>query len=220
MDGGERQVAGQGTGGRAAVHPGQFQGHQAQGQVLGTGHEAAVLGVHVQGGEPGLVKGFEKLGLARGPLVGVALAVGHHAGHQAPGNGPGRLHGHLEVEALGVAPHDLPDIVAREGAEEFHEYVLKWIFRGASPLMPGDHMSRAVPKSRRPPESGTGPAGAAGVRLYTVLNSLTPRGAPARRDPGAFSHFFPAFQDHAGSTRCRLPGTHPAFQGHDQERET
>jgi hypothetical protein len=52
--------------------------------------------------------------------VGVARAVGHKAGHDAAGDGAGRLHGHLEIEAVGEAPHDLPDVIARKSAKCFH----------------------------------------------------------------------------------------------------
>jgi hypothetical protein len=116
VDGGQGQVSGQGAGGRAGVDPGEFEGHQGQPHVFGSLEEAALVGVEEHGGDAGLVEGLEQLGLLRGPFVGVPRPLGDHPGHQAPGHGPGGLDGHLEVEAVGVAPHDLPDVVARQGA--------------------------------------------------------------------------------------------------------
>ena len=46
VDGGQRQASGQAAGGGAGIHPGQFESHQGQRQVLGAGDEAALLRVH------------------------------------------------------------------------------------------------------------------------------------------------------------------------------
>jgi len=126
VDGGEGQVACQGAGRGPGVHPGQFEGDQGQGHVFGPFDEAALMRVEEDGGDAGFVEGGEELFLLRGPFVGVAHAVGHEPGHQAPRHGTGRGHGHLEIEALGVAPHDLSDVVARERTKSFHS-VPAWL---------------------------------------------------------------------------------------------
>jgi hypothetical protein len=86
VDGRQGEEAGQAGGGRAAVDPGQLEGCQRQGQVLGPGDEAALFRLHECGGDAGAVEGFKHLGLGGGPLVGVALAGGDQAGHGAAGH--------------------------------------------------------------------------------------------------------------------------------------
>ena len=54
--------------------------------------------------------------LLRRPLVGVAGARGHQPGHRPARHGADGLHEHLQVVAVGEAPHDLADIVAGQGA--------------------------------------------------------------------------------------------------------
>ena len=49
--------------------------------------------------------------------MGVACALGDELGDGTAGHGADRLHEHLKVEAIGEAPEDLTDIVARERAE-------------------------------------------------------------------------------------------------------
>ncbi|KAF5038846.1 hypothetical protein DSECCO2_550040 [anaerobic digester metagenome] len=124
VDGRQGQVARQGAGGRAGVHPGQFEGDQGQGHVLGPLDEAALVRVEEDGGDAGLVEGGEQLVFLLVPFVGVARALGHQPGDQSPRHGAGGLDGHLEVEAVRETPHDLPDVVARKGAESFHRFRL------------------------------------------------------------------------------------------------
>jgi len=113
-------VAGQAAGGCTAVHPGQLEGHQRQGQVLGPGDEPAVFRVEGGSGDAGVIEGLQEGVLGLGPLVAVALSSGHQSGDRPSGHGPCRLYQHLQVVALGEAPHDLPDIVAGQGVERGH----------------------------------------------------------------------------------------------------
>ena len=117
MDGRKRQAAGQAAGGGAGIHPGQLEGHQRQRQVLGPFDEAALVGVHEDAGDAGFVEGLEQGLLFGGPFVGVAGACGYQAGHRAARHGAHGLHQHLQVVAVGEAPQDLADIVARQGAQ-------------------------------------------------------------------------------------------------------
>ena len=119
MDGREGQEAGQAGRGRAAIDPGQLEGCQREGQVLGAGDEAAFFRLHEGGGDAGAVEGFEHLVLAGRPLVGVALAGGHQARHGSARHAARRLHQHLQVEAVGKAPLNLADRVAGEGEHGF-----------------------------------------------------------------------------------------------------
>jgi hypothetical protein len=115
------QVAGQAAGGSARVDPGELEGDEGQGQVLGALDEPSLGGVHEQGSQPGLVEGRQQLGLAVVPFVGIANAVRDHARNEAAGDRPGGLDDHLQVVPLGKAPHDLPDVVTRKGAQSFHD---------------------------------------------------------------------------------------------------
>ena len=124
VDGRQGQVVGERAGGCAGIDPGQLKGHQGQGHIFGAFDKAPLMRVQEDGCDAGFVEGFEQRILLLGPFVGVAHAVGDHAGDHAPGHAAGRLDGHLEIEAIGVAPHNLPDIVAREGAEGFHRFRL------------------------------------------------------------------------------------------------
>jgi hypothetical protein len=49
--------------------------------------------------------------------VRVAPARRYQPGHRAAGYRPGGLHQHLQIVAIREAPQDLPDIVARQGAQ-------------------------------------------------------------------------------------------------------
>ena len=117
VDGGKRQAPGQAAGGRAGVHPGQFEGHQRQRQVLRTLDEAALRRVHENRGDAGFVECLKQRRFVGRPLVGVARARGHQAGHRAARHRPRRLHQHLQIVTVREAPQDLPDIVARKRAQ-------------------------------------------------------------------------------------------------------
>ena len=118
MDGRERQASGQAAGGGAGIHPGQLEGHQRQRQVLGALDEAAVLGVHEDGGDAGI---------RRRPGAAPAFRAVHSCVLRAPSatsraTGPRatrarRLHQHLQIVAVGEAPQDLADVVAGQGAQ-------------------------------------------------------------------------------------------------------
>ena len=117
MDGGEGEASGQAAGGGAGIHPGEFEGDQGQGEVLGAFDEAALGGVHEDAGDAGFVEGLEQGVLFGGPLVGVAGAGGHQAGDRSAGHGAHGLHQHLQIVAVGEAPEDLADVVSGEGSQ-------------------------------------------------------------------------------------------------------
>ena len=68
---------------------------------------------------PALVVGFQQLVLARRPFVRIALALGHQAGNYRARHRARGLHQHLQVVAVGKAPENLANIVARKGAQSF-----------------------------------------------------------------------------------------------------
>ncbi len=119
VDRGEGQVAGQGAGRRAAVDPRQFEGDQRQGQILRPDDKAALLGLHEDRGQPRLVETEQQLIFSIVPFVRVTGPFGHETGYRGPRQGAGRLHGHLQIETIRVAPHDLTDVISRKGAYEF-----------------------------------------------------------------------------------------------------
>ena len=115
VDGREGEAAGQAAGGGAGVHPGQFEGHQRQRQVLRPLDEAALGRVHEHPGDAGFVEGLEQRLFVRRPLMGVAGARSHQPGHRSARHGADGLHQHLQVVAVGEAPQNLPDVVAGQG---------------------------------------------------------------------------------------------------------
>ena len=117
--GDEGEEAGQAGGGCAAIDPGEFEGGQGEGQILGAGDEAALFRLHEDRGEAGAVEGLEHFVLGGGPLVGVALSGGDQAGHGAARDAARRLDEHLQVESVGKAPLDLAYRVAGEGEHGF-----------------------------------------------------------------------------------------------------
>ena len=50
--------------------------------------------------------------------MSIAGTIGNKTGDGSPGDAPGRLHDHLEVIAIGVAPHDLAYVVAGQGTKD------------------------------------------------------------------------------------------------------
>ncbi len=116
VDGRERQAAGQAAGGGAGIHPGEFEGHQGQRQVLGALDEAALGGIHEDAGDAGFVEGLQQRLLLGRPVVRVARARRHQAGDRSARHGADGLHQHLEIVTVGEAPQDLADIVAGQGA--------------------------------------------------------------------------------------------------------
>ena len=84
-------------------------------------------GIHEDAGDAGFVEGLEERLLFGGPLVGVAGALRDQAGDRSARHGAHRLHQHLQIEAIGEAPEDLPDIVSGQGAK-----VLGFRFDGGS----------------------------------------------------------------------------------------
>ena len=120
VDGREREVVGQAAGGGPGVDPGQLEGGEREGEILGAVDVAALAGVHVQSSQAGGVEHVQQGLLALVPLVGVAHAVGHHAGHMATGHAARGLDHHLQFIAVGIAPHDLADIISGQGRELCH----------------------------------------------------------------------------------------------------
>ena len=116
VDGGEGEAAGQAAGGGAGIHPGQFEGHQRQREILRPLDEAALRRVHEHAGDAGFVEGLQQRLFFRRPLVGVAGARGDQPRHRPARHGADGLHEHLQVVAIGEAPQDLADIVAGQGA--------------------------------------------------------------------------------------------------------
>ena len=75
---------------------------------------------------PASSNSLEQLGLVLGPFVGVALALGHQRGPPAPrATERVGLHDHLQVVAVGEAPHDLAHVVAGQGAQSLHGVSLR-----------------------------------------------------------------------------------------------
>ena len=121
MDGRQGEIGRQRRSGGARVDPGQLEGHQRQGQILGAFDEAALMRVHEQRREAGLVEGGEQVIFLVGPFVRVAGALGHEFGHHGTRYGAGGLDRHLEVEAVGETPHDLADVVSRKRTQCIHK---------------------------------------------------------------------------------------------------
>ena len=108
----EAEVVDQAGGGGAAVDPGEFKGEQAQRQVARPLDDAAVLHVEARSRDTRLVERLIEAVLALGPLVRRAFTVRNQAGHEAAGYRPGAHYGHLNVVPVGIAPHDLANLVA------------------------------------------------------------------------------------------------------------
>ncbi|OQC30369.1 MAG: hypothetical protein BWX70_01215 [Verrucomicrobia bacterium ADurb.Bin070] len=106
------EVVDQAGGGGAAVDPREFKGEQAQRQVARSLDDAAVLRVEARRGDARFVERLVEPVLGLGPLVRRAFAVGHQTGHEAAGHRTGAHHGHLNVVPVGIAPHDLANLVA------------------------------------------------------------------------------------------------------------
>ena len=97
----------------------ELVGSQAQREILGADDESALFRLHESRRDSGAVEGVHHLVFARGPLVGVALAGGNQARHGAPRHAARRLHQHLQVKTVGVAPENLPHRIPREGEHRF-----------------------------------------------------------------------------------------------------
>jgi hypothetical protein len=151
VDGGQAQVAGKAAGGGTGVHPGELEGHQRKGEVLGPFDEAALFQVETGGGDAAFVVNGEERILGVGPFVAVAHPLGDEPGHGAARNAAGGLDQHRKVVAVGEAPEDLADAIAGQslqgrdrGIGALHKRCIKKGVQGfADPLNGGN-----VPKHR------------------------------------------------------------------------
>ena len=141
MDGPQRKIAREATGGRAGVDPGEFERHQGKNQVFRAFDEAALGGIHEAGRDPRFVECLQQLRLLGRPFVAVPATGCHETGHGASGHRPGGLHQHLQVVPILVTPKDLADVVAGQSLDRvtglgrnglFHNWTfLVWGFSSA-----------------------------------------------------------------------------------------
>ena len=119
MDGRQRETAGQRARRRPGVYPGQFVRDQRQSEILGPFEIPAFFRIHVGGGDARVVEFGQQGVLGFRPIVREASATGYQAGHRTARHRAHRLHQHGEVEAVGEAPENLPDVVAGERLQRF-----------------------------------------------------------------------------------------------------
>ena len=117
MNGREAEIARQTARGRAGVHPGQLKRDQRQHQIFGPATKSALLRVKERGRDAALVKVREQCGLVRRPFVRIAAALGDQPRDRPARDVARRLDEHVQLIAVGKAPHDLADIIAGQGLE-------------------------------------------------------------------------------------------------------
>ena len=128
------QKSRQAPGGRAAIHPGQLKGSQAERQILWPNDKAAFFRLHKGSRNAGGVELVHHGGFGGRPLMRVALARCHQPRHGAARHTARRLHQHLQVKTVGKAPLNLPHCIARQG-KHFFDFGYGDGAHGAAPLI-------------------------------------------------------------------------------------